>query len=214
MSASTEFFSLLQQHLAQPLPGKDVQYRMASAFRRNELPDYDNIKDYRESAVCIALFEQNERIVFILIERPVYEGVHSGQIAFPGGKKDPTDPDLLFTALRELYEEVGVRIQEEAVIGSLSKLYIPPSNFMVYPYVAILPFIPTYQLNAREVRQVLEVDIEELMDENIIKETTIDVGGGLKVKTPYFEIRGKVVWGATAMILNELKYIISSFQSL
>jgi 8-oxo-dGTP pyrophosphatase MutT (NUDIX family) len=213
MPASDEFFRVLQQHLARPLPGRDVQYRMASAFRRNELPDYEQLTDYRESAVCIALFERDGQIVFILIERPVYEGVHSGQIALPGGKKDPTDPDLMFTALRELYEETGIRLLPEDVLGSLSRLYIPPSNFMVYPYVAVLRSIPVYQPDEREVKQVLEVSIDELMDETIIKETEIEVAPGMKIKTPYFEVQGKVVWGATAMMLNELKYIIASFRS-
>jgi 8-oxo-dGTP pyrophosphatase MutT (NUDIX family) len=214
MAGTKDFFELLQQHLSKPLPGQEVQYQMASAFRKKELPDLDTVRDYRESAVCILFYERNGTLVFLLIERVVYEGVHSGQIALPGGKKDPGDPDLRFTARRELFEETGVQIPDEAVIGSLSRLYIPPSNFMVYPFVAVLDSAPAFILSEREVQQVLEVPLDELMNDTIIKETTIEIAGGLKIKTPYFEVQGKVVWGATAMMLNELKYIIASFRSL
>src|ERR1700741_2010680 len=105
MPTTDLFYSSLRQSLTQPLPGRDIQYKMASMFRKLETPDIESIKGFRESAICILLSEKDGEIVFPLIERMVYEGVHSGQIAFPGGKKDDTDTDLQTTALRELWEE-------------------------------------------------------------------------------------------------------------
>ncbi|MDP2386238.1 MAG: CoA pyrophosphatase [Bacteroidota bacterium] len=210
MQSFDHFISSLRKSLLQPLPGKNVQYEMASMFRRNEILALESITGFKESAVCILLYEKDGEIVFPLIERVVYDGVHSGQIAFPGGKKDETDPDLKITALRELHEETGIKVDEENVAGQLSQLYIPPSNFMVSPFVASLHQPPQFQISEFEVQQVVECSLSELLNDAIIKETIVTVANGLKIKTPYFDIRGKVVWGATAMILNELKFIIRS----
>ena len=210
MQSFDDFISSLRQSLLQPLPGKNVQYEMASMFRRNEIPALESITGFKESAVCILLYEKDGEIVFPLIERVVYEGVHSGQIAFPGGKKDETDSDLKITALRELHEETGIKVDKENVAGQLSQLYIPPSNFMVFPFVASLHQPPQFQISEFEVQQVVECSLSELLNDAIIKETIVTVSNGLKIKTPYFDIQGKIVWGATAMILNELKSIIRS----
>ena len=134
MQSFDDFISSLRQSLLQPLPGKNVQYEMASMFRRNEMPALESITGFKESAVCILLYEKDGEIVFPLIERVVYDGVHSGQISFPGGKKDETDPDLKITALRELHEETGIKVDEENVAGQLSQLYIPPNKFFVFPF--------------------------------------------------------------------------------
>lgn len=213
MTAREDFFKLLRNSFASPLPGPDIQYKMASAFRKSEIPDIDSVSNFKESAVCVLIYEREEKLMFPLIERMVYQGVHSGQIAFPGGKRDAADNNLQETALRELFEETGIQIGSEQVVGKLSRLYIPPSNFMVYPFVAVTEQEPVFRPDSREVQQILEVPFEEFLDESIVKETVLEVNG-YKIKTPYFDIRGKIVWGATAMILNELKHIIVSFQSL
>ncbi len=203
----------LSKQLQLNLPGKEVQYQMASNNRIKEIPNLNEIKDYKESAVCILLYQQEDTIYFPLIERVVYKGVHSGQIALPGGKKDETDSNLIHTALRELEEEIGISHTHLEVVGKLTQVYIPPSNFLVNPVVAITHQLPQFILNPTEVQSVIPFSLKDLLDENIIKETYIELEKGLKIKTPYFDVRGKVLWGATAMILNELKHILKSNSS-
>lgn len=203
--------NILSERLRSTLPGQQAQYEMASLRRKLELIDFENLRDYKESAVCLLLRPTDKTTYFYLIERAVYDGVHSGQIAFPGGKKDEIDKDLNETALRELHEETGLKLDANAILGSLSRLYIPPSNFMVFPVVAWIEHSPSFQINIREVQTILEVEIGDLLSQDTLKETIVEVGG-IKIKTPYFKLRGKIVWGATAMILNEFRTIISSFQ--
>lgn len=205
--------SFLSEQLQLNLPGKEVQYQMASSRRIKEIPNLNEIKDYKESAVCILLYQQKDTIYFPLIERVVYKGVHSGQIALPGGKKDEGDVDLVQTALRELEEEIGISQKHLQVVGKLTQVYIPPSNFLVNPIIAISHQVPEFILNPTEVQSVIPFSLSELLDDTLIKETHIELEKGLKIKTPYFDVRGKVLWGATAMILNELKHILKSNSS-
>lgn len=205
--------AFLSEQLQLNLPGKEVQYQMASSRRIKEIPNLNEIKDYKESAVCILLYQQENTIYFPLIERVVYKGVHSGQIALPGGKKDEEDADLIQTALRELEEEIGISQKHIEVLGKLTQVYIPPSNFLVNPIIAITHKTPEFILNPTEVQNVIPFSLNELLDDALIKETYIELEKGLKIKTPYFDVRGKVLWGATAMILNELKHILKSSSS-
>ena len=137
-----------------------------------------------------------------------YNGHHSGQIAFPGGKVEPTDTDLKATALREFFEETGSDITP-TIIGKLTPVYIPVSKCMVQPLVSYVEQKPNFSASAYEVNELIEWEITDLLNPEIIKETTIEPTPGLKLKTPYFDVQGKVLWGATAMMLNELKIIIS-----
>lgn len=203
----------LKEELSKTLPGKDVQYQMASSRRVKEIPNLSKIKDYRESAVCILLYQDNDKIYFPLIEREVYAGVHSGQIALPGGKKDASDTDLIHTALRELHEEVGITNKQVEVIGTLTQVYIPPSNFLVQPVIAISSELPDFILNQREVQSIIPFSLHELLNDELVKETYIELEKGLKIKTPYFDVRGRILWGATAMILNELKHVLKTSSS-
>jgi 8-oxo-dGTP pyrophosphatase MutT (NUDIX family) len=143
----------------------------------------------------------------LLIERMTYNGHHSGQIAFPGGKVEPTDRDLQETALREFFEETGADITP-TVIGKLTPVYIPISKFMVQPFVSYVEQKPNFSASAYEVNALIEWEIDHLLNPNIIKETTVEPMPGYKLKTPYFDVQGKVLWGATAMMLNELKWVL------
>jgi 8-oxo-dGTP pyrophosphatase MutT (NUDIX family) len=134
--------------------------------------------------------------------------VHSGQISLPGGKFDESDITLEKTALRECHEEIGIQNNIE-VLGQLTPIYIPVSKFMVTPFVAILnEEDPTYILNVNEVQNVIEFPVDDLRSPHIVKQTTVEPTAGIKLKTPYFDIQGKIVWGATAMILNEFKHLL------
>ena len=204
------FIDNLKTNLQKPLPGVEAQFEMAHVKREKVVANSFESQNYRPSAVLILLFpnEQNQ-ISVVLIERMTYNGHHSGQIAFPGGKVEPDDIDLEATALREFFEETGAD-DTPTVIGKLTPVYIPVSKFMVQPFVSYVEKKPNFSASAYEVNELIEWEINHLLNPDIIKETTIEPTPGYKLKTPYCDVQGKVLWGATAMMLNELKIIISS----
>lgn len=202
------FIDNLKTNLQKPLPGVDAQFEMAHVKREKVLSSSYESQNYRPSAVLILLFpnEQKQTSV-LLIERMTYNGHHSGQIAFPGGKVEPDDIDLQATALREFFEETGSDATP-TVIGKLTPVYIPVSKFMVQPFVSYVEQKPNFTASAYEVNALIEWEINHLLNPEIIKETTIEPTPGYKLKTPYFDVQGKVLWGATAMMLNELKWVL------
>ncbi len=204
------FIENLKTNLQKPLPGVEAQFEMAHVRREKVLANSYESQNYRPSAVLILLYpnEQNQ-ISVLLIERMTYNGHHSGQIALPGGKAELADVDLQATALREFFEETGADTTP-TVIGKLTPVYIPVSKFMVQPFVSFVEQKPNFSASAYEVNELIEWEINHLLNPEIIKETTIEPTPGYKIKTPYFDVQGKVLWGATAMMLNELKKIISS----
>ncbi len=205
-----EFISKLKIKLQQPLPGEKAQFEMAHVKREKVLPQSSESKNYRPSAVLILLYpNEHKETILLLIERVTYDGYHSGQIALPGGKAEPTDADLEATAMREFFEETGSD-KTPKVIGKLTPVYIPVSKFMVQPYVAFLPERPQFNIHAREVQQLIEWPFTNFIDAETVKQTTIEPMPGLKLHTPYFDVQDKILWGATAMIMNELKWVVNS----
>ena len=204
------FILRLKQELTFPLPGLNAQLELAPDGRREEYPDLNLITGYRKSAVAVVLYPKHDGIYFPLIERVKYSGVHSGQIALPGGKVDPSDLDFFGTALRETKEEIGVQIAKENILGTLTDLYIPPSNFLVRPVVAFSDIIPDFKIQPREVEQLIECPLEHFMKMEIQFTQVKNSSTGEKIKTPFFDINGKILWGATAMILNEMRWIINN----
>ncbi|KXX69998.1 CoA pyrophosphatase [Flammeovirga sp. SJP92] len=197
----------LRQRLSEPKPGRDAHDRMSSLKRQDETP-FEIPTTARKAAVLILLKEEEDSLIFPLIQRPSYDGVHSGQMAFPGGKYDDTDEDLIETALRECYEEIGVCVERSKVLGTLSDIYIPPSNMHVVPVVANYSDVFQYNIDEYEVDKVVETSISHLQDANNYKEHIVDLDNGVKFKTPAFDVYGHTVWGATAMMLSELLMII------
>jgi len=202
------FIDNLKINLQKPLPGEEAQFEMAHVKREKIAANSIDADAYRPSAVLILLYpNEQQQTSVLLIERMTYNGHHSGQIAFPGGKVEPTDRDLQETALREFYEETGADITP-TVIGKLTPVYIPISKFMVQPFVSYVEQKPNFSASAYEVNALIEWEIDHLLNPNIIKETTVEPMPGYKLKTPYFDVQGKVLWGATAMMLNELKWVL------
>jgi len=198
----------LIEQLKSPLPGEAAQFEMAHISR--EKIKYEDLKkgNYRSSAVLILLAQRDGEFFIPLTERHTYNGAHSGQVSFPGGKKEEQDESLLHTALRECAEEIGVHSHIE-VIGELTPLYIPVSGFLVNPFVGVYHGGDLeYSLNENEVKSLLELKLSDLKNPALIKQTVIEPTPGYKIKTPYFDVRGKIVWGATAMILNEFKKLL------
>lgn len=200
----------LQLHLAfqEGLPGKESQLQMAPQPidpRRiaSKIPE-----GHRKSGVLLLFYPDATELFFPLIKRPQYPGAHSGQVALPGGKMEEGDPDVVFTALREAEEEIGIDAGKVEEIGSLTELYIPVSNFLVTPIVGFLDHKPTFIPEQREVDKILPFALNQLIQPEIVKHTSISMGGGKYLETPYFDIAGEVVWGATAMILSELIHVV------
>lgn len=197
--------------MAQPLPGKDVQYQMAHLKREVIDLSQDVTQDYKQSAVLAVIYPNDANdICLLLIERSAYNGHHSKQIALPGGKKDEADLDLQATALREFFEETGSDLTPE-FIGSLSSICIPISKFVVYPFVAMLNTKPNFTIDTREVNELIEWPITELLKPENKKITKLEFKTNYFVDAPYFDVNGKVLWGATAMMLNELKVVLQAF---
>lgn len=197
------FINQLKIQLNEPLPGQEAQLLMVPGEKAVLMKSYPQHPDPKKSAVLILLFPFEEGISTILIERAVYVGIHSGQIAFPGGKAEETDPDLKYTALRETYEEVGIPIEQVEIIGNLTDVYINPSNYLVTPFIGYLSQTPDFLINEREVQKIIRVDI--LNTHKVIKSTKkITHSNGLHIQTPFYSIDGFTIWGATAMMMSEL----------
>jgi 8-oxo-dGTP pyrophosphatase MutT (NUDIX family) len=163
------------------------------------------------SAVLILFYpDSGGRIRFPLIQRPTYNGAHSGQIGLPGGKSEEHDRDLVHTALREAQEEIGINPASVEVAGSLSELHIAVSNFLVTPVIGFTNRRPAFVLDPAEVEAIIETEISTLTDASCRRHGTVVTGGKYEIQTPYFEIENKVVWGATAMMLSELCMIIEN----
>jgi 8-oxo-dGTP pyrophosphatase MutT (NUDIX family) len=143
------------------------------------------------------------------MKRPDYDGVHSGQIAFPGGHFEPNDRDLHQTALREFTEETGAPSNDFEVLGELSRVFIPPSNTLVTPVVAYAKQVDRFAPDPREVAALIDVPVSELMRTDVLKRTTLFIQVlDREAEVPYWDVQGHVVWGATALMIAELRELL------
>lgn len=205
-----KFISNLKEHLkSHPLPGEDVQFLMAPITRQKIKQRQLDAYLPRKSAVLILLYPNENSINTILIQRPIYKGVHSGQIAFPGGKFEENDLYLENTALREANEEIGINTNNIQLLGSLTDVYISPSNFLVKPFIGFVHELSDLKADSYEVSQIIHSDLFSLNNESIKGIKTIEHSNGFKIKTPYYEVEGFTVWGATAMIISELNAVVT-----
>jgi 8-oxo-dGTP pyrophosphatase MutT (NUDIX family) len=209
------FADLLMKEIQKGLPGTEVQWQMASSDRM--LKDFPRTPgdDARVAAVLILLYPHNDSIYTVLIQRPDYNGVHSGQISFPGGKMESTDADIIQTALREANEETGAELSGISVINTLTPLFIPVSNIIVTPVIGWIKERPAFNHRPEEVVFLIEADIKRLIDPSLIRKKPFNIAGKM-IDVKYFDYEGNVIWGATAMILHELLTIIekTGFQFL
>jgi 8-oxo-dGTP pyrophosphatase MutT (NUDIX family) len=208
MTELKQLAALLKHRLQLPLPGSEAQLRMAHASRRINLSSYKIPENVRWGAVLVLLYEENYTIKFPLILRQNSGGVHAGQISFPGGKFESADVELSVTALREAEEEISVSKSSVEILGKLTELYIPPSNFLVHPFVGVAESQPVFIPQPDEVVSVLNMSLDELLDEGLVGEKEITLSNGLKVFTPYFDLKDHTIWGATAMMLSEMKVVL------
>ncbi|MBK9290788.1 MAG: CoA pyrophosphatase [Bacteroidetes bacterium] len=201
------FCDYLRHQLTLKLPGYAAQQRMEPPSRR-QLMMQPTTEAPRQGAVLIGLFPDGDDIFTMMIRRAVYDGVHSGQIAFPGGRREPSDHDLIQTALREAAEEVGIDQKQVVVAGTLSSLYIPPSNFVVLPVVAFLNSTPELRIQEEEVNEAFFVSVRQLANPDNCRLTPIILSSGITLEAPSYTIGDKIIWGATAMIISELLQLL------
>lgn len=161
-------------------------------------------------AGVMALFYPNSKgeTYLVLILRKTYKGVHSAQVGFPGGKYEDEDKDLMITALRETEEEIGVPKEMIHVIKTMTPLYIPPSNFMVHPYVGFSQEPLNFIKQDEEVEEIIEVKLQDFLDLSNCITTRVSTSFNVEVDVPAFQLNGHIVWGATAMMLGEIKDLL------
>ena len=192
------------------LPGEAAQFKMAPMERLAELKRIAQKKNTAKKAGVMALFypTSNNKTHLALILRKTYKGVHSAQIGFPGGKFEIEDLDLKHTALRETEEEVGVTRDSVQVLKQLTEIYIPPSNFFVQPYMGITATTPNFKIQEEEVEALIEVPLLHFMDDKIKTIQTLSTSYAKNIEVPAFMLNNHLVWGATAMMLNEVREML------
>ncbi|HET7179745.1 MAG TPA: CoA pyrophosphatase [Chryseosolibacter sp.] len=208
MHGFDEFCERLRDRLAMPLPGADAHARFRARPVGDVRPLFSHKTPPRPGGVIILLYEEDTLFKFPLIKRPDYDGAHGGQVSFPGGKAEPGE-DAVQTALRECHEEIGIAPDRIIVLGKLSNFFVMPSNYIVTPVVAAIDIKPQFKPDPFEVSRILEARVEDLTAEGSIREKEIIAAGKYRMLAPHFEIGGEVVWGATAMMLNEFRMVLA-----
>ena len=194
------------------LPGIDAQFKLAPKMRLEYNAKKIKAKNPKIAAV-LALFypNQNNEVSLLLTKRANYNGTHSGQISFPGGKMEISDFNLKETALRETFEEVGVLQEEINIVREFTEVYIPPSNFLVTPFIGIINYEPIFKVNS-EVAEIIRVSFHDLLDDKNIGRISITNSYMKETTVPCFTIDDSVIWGATAMILSEIKELLKNIK--
>ena len=192
------------------LGGLKTQFKLAPKMRLKYDAATNRASNPRKAAV-LALFYPNDqqKMCFLLTQRASYKGTHSAQISFPGGKRDSIDTNLQATALRETFEEVGVPEKTVKIIRELTDVFIPPSNFLATPFLGLIDKKPSFNLNY-EVDKTIEVLLTDLLDETSISNVTVNTSYMNNIEVPCFKFNNYIVWGATAMMLSEIKELFKA----
>tara|TARA_R110001632_G_scaffold87188_3_gene189632 strand:- start:2029 stop:2667 length:639 start_codon:yes stop_codon:yes gene_type:complete len=207
-----EFLKTIDQLKQLPLGGLEAQFKLAPKMRLGY--DSEKIKANKpKRAAVLALFypNKNNEATFLLTKRASYKGTHSAQISFPGGKIEESDRNLTHTALRETFEEVGVFQNEIDVIREITDVYIPPSNFLATPFIGFVQKKPIFEAN-HEVDEIIEVTLKDLLDDKNVDSIMMNTSYMDKISVPCFRLNDYIVWGATGMMLSEIKELIKKVQ--
>jgi len=203
----------LKNNLKNELPGINSWKRMAVKSEKDGILESESLEKYerilskeklasmKKAAVLLALFKKNNEWCFPLIKRPMHERNHPGQIALPGGAKED-DEKLNYTAIREAFEEIGIKTESVDIIGKLTPLPVPVSGYLIYPFIGILKKEPKWILNEDEVDELIITKVSELVNADNYYSETWELHGN-KVEVPHFRINDHVIWGATASVLSE-----------
>jgi len=192
----------LEKALKEPKPGLDAQLKMMPHPRPgNQL--YSEVEDScLKAGVLILIYPRNDHLHLVFTRRTDRVDFHQAQISFPGGQQEQ-DESFKEAAVREAHEEVNISPDSIRILGELTPLYIPPSNYCVYPVVAFSNSRPDFRPSELEVEEVIEVPLDHLLNpENTRRETWNYKGRDIEV--PFYSFKKDKIWGATAMILAEL----------
>lgn len=203
-----ELILRIQNRLKQTLPGLEAHVKLYPAFRQEELEKADKSKA-TNSAVMILLFFEKQILKTVFIKRASDNTVHSGQISFPGGKSEPEDKSSEETALRECEEEIGIPASQIRILGELTTLFIPRSNFLVHPIIGFMDKKPIYNSDNKEVDYIIETDVLK-HDYNNPDSTTLELFPGYNLDVLGFDLGSDFLWGATGMIFTELLMLLKT----
>lgn len=204
---SYSIYEPLMAALRAPLPGAEAQVTMAPGARIKEMFHHTPDRQSIQSGVMILIYARNGVMHTLMIRRPEYPGIHSGQMAFPGGRYEECDTTMQDTALREMEEEIGIRAGSVQVAGPLTQLYIPPSNYMVHPFVGFTHPDPVFYPDPAEVAGVVEIPLHMLMHPGAVQH--LPPAPEFKfMDVPAYVINNAVIWGATAMITAEFMAVL------
>ena len=191
------------------LPASTAHYKMAPLERIESMRNlnFSSINP-KKAAVMMLFYPKKGRTHLVLIVRNSYEGIHSAQIAFPGGKYESIDENFENTALRETHEEIGIHPENIEIVMPFTNLYIQPSNFMVYPFLGICKDEIVFVPDSNEVANIIELPLNDFLNDDLIVTTIMSTSYAKNIEIPAFSINNYIVWGATAMMMNELKEVL------
>lgn len=206
LTSIDDFKSFAEKVFVSPLPGTQAHLMFAPVIRREQIASAKLRENAVNSGVIILTYpDEKGQLCWVFIRRPRYNGVHSGQIAFPGGRFEPSDSSFQHTAIREMHEEIGVEIKSGNILGQMTPLYIPPSNYLVYPYLAILDPRPAFNADPKEVAQLIEIPVSFFFKETSYCLHKIPLMHGDFIEAPAYNYNADTcIWGATAMIIHEI----------
>lgn len=201
----------IKANLKKQLPGSKAWSKMAVKSKNikkekteqyNKLLSEEKLESLKKASVLIALFDKKGELYFPLIKRPEHEKNHPGQIALPGGSKEKNET-FEETALREAQEEIGLNSDNVEIIGKLTPIPVPISDYLIYPYIGYIREEPKWEICKKEVDELFILKLSELLkaDNGYSEEWILR---DKKWRVPIFKVMNQTIWGATASVLSEL----------
>ena len=206
-------YTVLSDRLKQPLPGPIAHEPLRAVPSGLIKPRFEHRSPAKPGSVLILLYEEKGQVMFPLTKRPEYLGTHGGQISLPGGKTEGAETRIE-TALREAEEEIGVPASKVQILGLLTEFFVIPSNFLITPVIGYLNEVPDFKPDSKEVKKIIYTSLNDLLRDGAVQTKEIMAGNMFPMSAPHFEIENEIVWGATAMMLNEFRMVVREIVSV